>query len=138
MTNFKHSAFFCLACIFAAAVPVQAQTSRGTVNGIVTDASGATLPNATVKLTNKDTNQGRSTVTNDSGLYRFDAVDPGTYEVNVTAAGFRATTLRLAWVLLSGRVPFVFLRQHRIVALPCFPCERQGCRGKARGKLVSK
>lgn len=94
MINFKHSAFFCLACIVATAVPAQAQTSRGTVNGIVTDASGATLPNAMVRLTNNDTNQSRSTTTNDAGLYRFDAVDPGTYEVNVSATGFRAFEAR--------------------------------------------
>ena len=100
------SAFFGLACIFAATLPAQAQTSRGTVNGIVTEASGATLPSAAVKLINKDTNQTRSTTTNDSGLYRFDAVDPGTYELNVSATGFRAFDARTLLVQ-AGQVASV-------------------------------
>src|SRR4051794_5615375 len=37
-----------------------AQTSRGTVTGVVTDPSSASVPNATVEITNKDTNVTRS------------------------------------------------------------------------------
>jgi hypothetical protein len=65
-----------------------AQTSRGTVSGLVTDQTGAVIPNATVTLTNTETTVSRTTVTNDEGLYRFDAVDLGTYNVKFTAAGF--------------------------------------------------
>ena len=86
MLNLRHLAAATL--LLSIVAPAQAQTSRGTLSGIVTDASGATLPNATVKLTNKETNQNRATTTNDSGLYRFDAVDPGSYELNVSATGF--------------------------------------------------
>src|SRR5215472_3917063 len=66
-----------------------AQTSRGTVTGIVTDSSSATVPNAAVELRSSSTGVVRPTQTNGAGLYRFDAVDPGTYEVTVTAAGFK-------------------------------------------------
>ena len=92
MLNLKHLAAATL--LLSLVAPAQAQTSRGTVSGIVTDASGATLPNAAVKLTNKETNQSRATTTNDSGLYRFDAIDPGTYELNVSATGFRSFDTR--------------------------------------------
>jgi hypothetical protein len=66
-----------------------AQTSRGGVTGIVTDAQKAAVPSATVELSNVNTNLTRSTQTNDAGLYRFDAVDPGKYDLKVKAQGFR-------------------------------------------------
>jgi hypothetical protein len=74
------------------ALPVSllAQTSRGTVNGLVTDTAGAVIQNATVTLTNNETTVSRSTSTTEEGLYRFDAVDPGTYTVRITATNFGA------------------------------------------------
>lgn len=71
-----------------------AQTSRGTVTGAVTDATKAAVPGATVDIISKDTNITRSTTTNEQGLYRFDAVDPGTYDVTVKAQGFKTYTSR--------------------------------------------
>ena len=65
-----------------------AQTSRGTISGIVTDPTGAIVSDAEATLRNIDANVPRTTRTNGSGLYRFDAVDPGNYEVIVTGAGF--------------------------------------------------
>ena len=58
-----------------------AQTSRGTVTGLVTDAQKAAVPGAKVELTGIATNVTRTTQTNESGLYRFDAVDPGPYKL---------------------------------------------------------
>jgi hypothetical protein len=66
------------------------QTSRGTVTGLVTDAQKAVVPNATVELTNIGANITRSTRTNEAGLYRFDAVDPGRYNLQVKSRGFRS------------------------------------------------
>ena len=67
-----------------------AQTSRGTVTGIVTDPSGSTVVNAAALLRNTQTGVTRDTTTNSAGVYRFDAVDPGPYTVNMKSAGFRA------------------------------------------------
>lgn len=67
-----------------------AQTSRGTVSGTVTDPTGAIIAGAEVVLTNTATTVSRSTVTNSEGLYRFEAVDLGTYSVKFSAAGFAA------------------------------------------------
>jgi hypothetical protein len=71
-----------------------AQTSRGTVTGVVTDATKAAVPGATVEINQKDTNITRTTTTNDQGLYRFDAVDPGMYDVTVKQQGFKTYTSR--------------------------------------------
>ena len=86
--SFLKSGILILLLSFIAA----AQTSRGTVSGIVADATGAVIAGATVTLTNIETGVSRSTVANGEGLYRFDAVDLGTYTVRITANGFGAIT----------------------------------------------
>lgn len=65
-----------------------AQTSRGIVSGNIKDPNGAVVPGAEVTLTNTDTTVARSTVTNDEGFYRFDAVDLGNYSVRIVATSF--------------------------------------------------
>lgn len=64
------------------------QTSRGTLTGTVTDSSGAVVVKATVTITQAGTNLTRQTTTNEAGIYRFDAVDLGTYTLSVQGAGF--------------------------------------------------
>lgn len=68
-----------------------AQTYTGGLRGTVTDASGATLPDATITLTDEATRQSRSTVTGSIGAYAFNALRPSTYTLHVEAAGFSAT-----------------------------------------------
>jgi hypothetical protein len=68
---------------------VYAQTSRGTVTGTVLDETTAVVRGARITLKAADTDVQRSTVTNEAGLYRFDAVDPGVYDITVLHPGFR-------------------------------------------------
>ena len=77
-----------------ATLSLAAQTSRGTLTGIVTDAQGAAMAGAQVSLTNENTNVRRQTTANEAGLYRFDAVDPGPYQISVQATGFRTYSKR--------------------------------------------
>jgi outer membrane receptor protein involved in Fe transport len=74
--------------LFAAAGTARAQTSRGTVSGVVTDPNGAAVSGAAVRLTNTQTTVSRDTTTNDEGFYRFDAVDLGNHSVTINAQGF--------------------------------------------------
>lgn len=69
-----------------------AQTSRGTVSGVVTDPNGAVIAGSTVTLTNTQTNVANTTITNDEGFYRFDAVILGNYTVDIEAPGFGRAT----------------------------------------------
>ncbi|HZI20500.1 MAG TPA: carboxypeptidase regulatory-like domain-containing protein [Pyrinomonadaceae bacterium] len=78
--------------IFLTAAAATAQTSRGTVSGVVTDPNGAVVVGASVALTNQETRVARNTVTNSEGFYRFDAVDPGTYTIVFSAQGFDGVT----------------------------------------------
>ena len=64
------------------------QTSRGTVAGTVTDPNGAVIAGAEVTLTSVQTKLSRVTTSNGEGIYRFEAVDPGTYSLKITATGF--------------------------------------------------
>jgi hypothetical protein len=66
------------------------QTSRGTVTGTILDPSGAVIGRAHVILTGVETGIKLSTDSNEAGVYRFDAVDLGTYNLQVTHPGFRA------------------------------------------------
>ena len=67
-------------------VPINfAQTSKGFMVGTITDPNGAAVAAATVKATNTATGVSRETTTQADGSYRFDAVDPGTYKLEVTA-----------------------------------------------------
>jgi hypothetical protein len=68
----------------------QGTTSR--VIGTVQDATGAVVPNATVKLINEGTRVTFQTNTSNAGAYFFEAVQPGEYEVDVEANGFRKFT----------------------------------------------
>ncbi|HEX8558562.1 MAG TPA: carboxypeptidase regulatory-like domain-containing protein [Pyrinomonadaceae bacterium] len=78
--------------LFVPFVNVAAQTSRGTVSGVVTDPAGAVIRGASVTLTNTQTNVSRQTTANDEGFYRFDAVELGTYTVVIGSPGFGELT----------------------------------------------
>ncbi|MBZ5723667.1 MAG: carboxypeptidase-like regulatory domain-containing protein [Acidobacteriia bacterium] len=71
----------------AGAAFAQGTTSR--VLGTVQDSSGAVVPGASVKLTNEGTRVSFETRTSSSGTYALEAVQPGSYELDVTAPGFR-------------------------------------------------
>lgn len=62
--------------------------TRGYISGTVQDATGAVIAGAKVKITNVDTQIARETATNDAGVYRFVAVEPGTYVAEFSKGGF--------------------------------------------------
>src|SRR5919198_3854240 len=71
-----------------------AQTaSTAAVVGTVSDSSGALAPNATVTLTNVQTNITTQATTNSHGGYVFANVLPGSYRLTVKLAGFRTATI---------------------------------------------
>ncbi|HLH02541.1 MAG TPA: carboxypeptidase-like regulatory domain-containing protein [Bryobacteraceae bacterium] len=75
--------------LFAFTGILSAQEFRGTITGTVTDPSGATIANASVKAVNTATQQAYSATTTDRGAYFIPYVLPGTYTVTVTAPGFK-------------------------------------------------
>jgi len=75
--------------VLALALTAHAQTSRGTVTGTVLDPTGAVVAGARVTLTGVSTGVKLATASNDAGVYRFDAVDLGAYQLDVAHPGFR-------------------------------------------------
>jgi hypothetical protein len=72
------------------AVFAYAQTYRGGLAGTVTDASGAAVPAAEVKIVNKGTGLARTQPTPAAGDFNFPDLATGVYEVTVTKQGFQA------------------------------------------------
>src|ERR1700744_2703 len=77
-----------LLCLIATTPAFSQATADGAVVGVVTDASGAAIPGATVTASNKASNTERSTTTNSSREYRFDLLPPGSYVIPAVASGF--------------------------------------------------
>jgi len=93
----------CLLCIPSALIiglvqPVATwcQVLYGSVVGNVRDATGAAIPDAAITLTNKETNQVRTTTTNAEGVFNVPNLQSGTYEVRATKVGFRPAAENVA------------------------------------------
>ena len=65
--------------------------STGSISGTVTDPSGDVIPGAQVQITQVETNQIRSLVTDSAGRYTADLLQLGHYTIKASAAGFQAT-----------------------------------------------
>ena len=77
-----------LALCLSFATGANAQDTRGSIEGVVKDASGAVLPGATVEAKSPSLVGVQSTTSDTNGLYRFPALSPGIYEVSATCRGF--------------------------------------------------
>ena len=67
----------------------QSQAANGSIEGTITDNSGAVLPGVTVTVTNTDTGGQRVVVSNESGVYRAPLLPLGTYSVAAELQGFK-------------------------------------------------
>jgi hypothetical protein len=84
----------CLLAVLVLCVPrISAQGLFGTINGVVTDPSGAVVPAATVKVTNIQTNVVTTLTTNNVGAYNATSLNPGIYNVQAEAQGFKTAVV---------------------------------------------
>jgi hypothetical protein len=68
--------------------------NTGGISGVITDPSGAMVPNTKVVAVNANTNVEYQTTTDSTGSYLLVDLPPGVYDVSVQAAGFLKTTMR--------------------------------------------
>ena len=90
------AAFFCL--ILFTGTTLLAQGVFGTLTGVVSDPTGAVVPNAKITLTDATSGSARDTVSDGDGYYTFASVPVGTYNLAVSAGGFKdyaASTITL-------------------------------------------
>jgi ABC-type Na+ efflux pump permease subunit len=71
------------------AISVMAQATTGNIRGTITDANGAVVSGATVKIKNMGTGVETTTTTNSEGIFQVSALQPGDYQVTVEAGGFK-------------------------------------------------
>jgi hypothetical protein len=72
------------------------------VSGVITDSSGAVVPNAVADLENIDTSAKRTATSDSSGIYSFLQVAPGKYRITVKANGFRTATVNGVQLLVNN------------------------------------
>jgi hypothetical protein len=88
----RRSFFLCLAAALGISPNGAAQTLYGSLVGNITDSSGGSVPGAKVQAVNTATGFLRESAANERGAYLFSDLQPGTYEVRVSAPSFAAFT----------------------------------------------
>src|ERR1700730_10271086 len=106
MTKRWFTCLIALAVLVVLAIPAAAQETTGGLQGTVKDPSGAVVPNAQVVVTSTALVGKKELETDSSGYYRFANLPPGTYNISVTAKGFR-TLKREGMILEVGHLPTV-------------------------------
>jgi hypothetical protein len=81
----------CLGLLIMASYPLAAQRDTATLEGRVVDATGATVPNASVTVTNTATNFSYHAQSDASGSWIISPVRIGTYQITISAPGFKQT-----------------------------------------------
>ncbi|HEX3942173.1 MAG TPA: carboxypeptidase-like regulatory domain-containing protein [Acidobacteriaceae bacterium] len=94
-------------CLLSGFAVAQSGTS-GAISGTVLDPSGATVSGATVEATSVETHATRTAQTDSAGHYLFSQVNPGTYQVKVSADGFAIAVSEPAPVLVGRNVALNF------------------------------
>lgn len=95
--------FYVVACIgFLLQCCVLHAQFSGSLEGVVQDPSGASIPHARITLTNTATSISQSTQADDKGVYRFVSLAPGKYIVAGSATGF--ATDKVPFTLTTGQL----------------------------------
>ncbi|MGH9766252.1 MAG: carboxypeptidase-like regulatory domain-containing protein, partial [Blastocatellia bacterium] len=86
-------AALCALVVMWLAVSANAQF-KASIQGTVTDASGAVIPGATVKVTNNETGRTQQVTASSEGFYKISGLPPGHYKVMVEREGFKKKELQ--------------------------------------------
>jgi hypothetical protein len=88
-TRARQAVLYCLAVSISLLPTAAYAQATGSITGLITDQSGAVLPGVTVEATNAATGQLRNSVTAADGFYTLPLLQPGSYDVKATLAGFK-------------------------------------------------
>src|SRR5271170_6474652 len=76
---------------------LRAQTiTSGDLTGTVTDTSGAVVPGANITLKSLDTGETKLIKSGDNGVYRFNLLKPGSYQLSGASAGLKSDIGRVS------------------------------------------
>src|SRR5262245_20789879 len=90
-----------LVALLVCATPAAAQDTRGSIEGIVKDTSGAVLPGATVEAKSPSLVGVAAATSDSSGAYRFPALAPGVYEISASLSGFQTAKVENVQVTIG-------------------------------------
>jgi hypothetical protein len=79
---------FVFACLLIIGIPANAQY-RTSIQGVVTDSSGAVVPDANLTLINPATGEKQVRVSNEAGVYNFNALPAAQFRLEVEKKGFQ-------------------------------------------------
>ena len=82
--------FFLLPLIFVLASVAAFAQANADLTGIVTDQTGAVVPDAKIVLTDPGTGSAKTTTSGPTGLYDISGLNPANYNLKVTAKGFQS------------------------------------------------
>ena len=99
MRRIDRPALLLLLLLFLLAPSAAAQTTTSTIEGKVTDATGAALPGAEVNVSGATLAAERSATTDATGFYRLTALPAGNYTLTIAATGFARRTAALELTL---------------------------------------
>lgn len=97
----SYLAVFCLIALAVGAAFAQSSAGTASIQGVVTDPSGAVIPGVEVAVRNVGTNVGRTVQSNAAGRYEVVALQPGPYEIKASRSGF-ANLVRTGVTLSVG------------------------------------
>jgi Carboxypeptidase regulatory-like domain/TonB dependent receptor len=95
------AAFFLTALGLSVGARLTAQSTFGSIVGVVSDASSSAVPDATIQVTNIDENTSRTFLTNTQGSYQALNLKPGKYRITAKKEGFGI--FELSDVMLDAR-----------------------------------
>jgi len=96
----------------------QATAVNGSIQGTITDQSGAAIPNVAITITSTSTGAAKQVHTDSAGFYASGPLIPGTYVVDALAAGFaevKSTTVVQIGVATSGNLRLPVAKEHQVV-----------------------
>ena len=99
---------FCMLAVVCLGGVAAAQTPTGTVQGSVTDSTGAVVPGAAVTVNKAATNETRTATTDSQGRFTIPFVNPGVYSITVEAKGFKTAKLQEILVQVAETRPVDF------------------------------
>lgn len=92
----------CIAALMVSLAAAAWTQSLTSLNGVVSDPSGAVIPNAKVVIQNTDTGAQRETVSDVSGRYQFPQILPGNYKITARSEGFSEVVIESVRLLVNS------------------------------------
>ncbi|MEO8659601.1 MAG: carboxypeptidase regulatory-like domain-containing protein [Bryobacteraceae bacterium] len=85
------------------ALGLHAQTNTGTISGVVTDSSGATVSGVQITAQNLETNASVKSSSADNGTYSITSLPPGVYKISAEKTGFKTSVSDNVRLAFSGQ-----------------------------------